>query len=141
MGWDRVVITGETVTPFCAPGYPAVHVDTLNGPVTGWGGLTFLDLARPGQGRATWERWFEVGGRPAHGPWYENFYKYVHALDAAVTGQGIVLGWRHLGERHVEAGALIARADGFAETGRCFHAVPTDKGRQMPQVPAFGPSS
>ena len=133
---DRVVVAREAVRPCCSPGYAAVHLETLNGPATGWGRLTFLDLARPGESRASWERWFEAAGRPAGRPRYEDYDSYVYALEAAVAGRGIVLGWRHLIGKHVETGALVALADDFVETGRRFHAVLTDKGRQRPQARA-----
>ena len=133
---ERAVLASEAVRPCCSPGYAAVHADTLDGPVTGWGGLTFLDLLRPGGDRALWERWFAAAGRPAGVPRYEDFDSYVHALEAAVAGRGIVLGWRHLVDWHVDSGLLVALSDDFVETGGHFHAVLADTGRQKPQARA-----
>ena len=133
---DRVVVAREALRPFCSPGYAAGHAETLNGPVTGWGELTFLSFAHPGEGVESWKRWFAASGRPASGPRYEKFDVYTYALEAAVAGCGLMLGWRHLIERHVESGALVALGDGFVETARCFTAALTPEGRQRPPARA-----
>jgi len=133
---DRLLVATEALRPYCSPGYAAVHGQTLNGPVSGWGGLTFLDCARTSEGRAHWERWFEAAGHPASCPRYEDLDGYMLALRAAEVGQGIVLGWRHLIEGHVGSRSLVPLAEGFVETGRRFHAVLTGKGRQRPPARA-----
>ena len=129
---DRVVIAMEALRPFCSPGYAVEHSETLSGPVADWGGLTFLAFARPGKGGASWKRWFAAAGRPVPRPNYEEFDIHLYALEAAVAGRGLVLGWRHLIGRYVERGALVALGDGFVETGRCFTAALTPEGRQRP---------
>ena len=129
---DRVLVAREALMPFCAPGYAADHEETLSGPVATWSGLTFLAFAHPGEGRASWNRWFTAAGHPPENPRFEEFDIYTYALDAAVAGRGLVLGWRHLTERHVETGALVALADAFVETRRRFNAVLTATGRHRP---------
>ena len=137
LAWDasfstpehRVLVAREALMPFCSSGYAADHAETLSGPVEEWGGLTFLAFAPPGEGRASWSSWFAAAGRPAFKPQYEEFDIYTYALDAAVAGRGLVLGWRHLVERHVETGALVALAQDFVETRRRFNAVLTATGR------------
>ncbi len=126
----RVTIAMGAVSAFCSPGYAAAHAQVLNEPAAGWKGLTLLDLAGPDKGRASWERWFEAVGRPAPAPRHEVVESHAQALEAAVAGRGLVLGWRHLIGRHVEAGTLVMQAGGFVETGRSFHAVLTEAGRQ-----------
>ncbi len=133
---DRVVVAREALRPFCSPGYAAEHAETLSGPVAGWGGLTFLAFARPGEGASSWKRWFAASGRPASRQCYEEFDIHLYALEAAVAGRGLVLGWRHLIGRYVESGALVALGDGFVETARCFTAALTPEGRQRPQARA-----
>lgn len=132
----RVTVATGAVGAFCSPGYAAAHAQVLNGPAAGWGGLTLLDLAGPDEGGASWERWFEAVGRPASGPRYEVVGSHAQALEAAVAGRGIVLGWRHLIGRHVEAGTLIMQAGGFVETGRTFHAELAAAGRERPPARA-----
>ena len=129
---DRVVVAMEALRPFCSPGYADDHAETLSGPVAGWGGLTFLAFARPGERRASWTRWFAAAGRPATRPRFEEFDVYTYALEAAVAGRGLVLGWRHLMGQYVESGALVALADGYVETARCFVAALTPEGRERP---------
>ena len=133
---ERAVLATEAVRPCCSSGYAAVHADTLDGPVTGWGGLTFLDLERPGGDRALWERWFAAAGRPAGVPRYEDFDSYVHAPGGRRRGTGHRARLASPVEWHVDSGLLVALSDGFVETGGHFHAVLTDTGRQKPQARA-----
>ena len=128
----RVTVARGAVGAFCSPGYAVAHARVLNGPAVGWGGLTLLDFTAPDEGGASWERWFEAVGRPASGPRHEVVDSHAQALEAAVAGRGIVLGWRHLIGRHLEAGTLVMQAGGFVETGGCFHALLTAAGRQRP---------
>ena len=133
---NRVTIGREAVGALCSPGYAAVHEQVLDGPVAGWGGLTFLDLAGQDEHDASWERWFESTGRPVSAPRYEIVESYADALEAAITGRGMVLGWRHLIGRHVQACTLVMPAGEFVETGRCFYAALTAKGRERPSARA-----
>lgn len=133
---NRVTIGAGAVGAFCSPGYAAAHAQVLNGPAGGWDGLTLLDPAEPDEGGASWERWFEAVGRPASGTRHEVVGSHAQVLEAAVAGRGIVLGWRHLIGRHVEAGTLVMQAGGFVETGRSFHALLTATGRERPPARA-----
>lgn len=129
---QRVTIAREAVGAFCSPGYAALHADVLNGDVADWAGLTFVELRGPGGGGGSWERWFKRHGQPTSMFRYEVVESHTHALEAAVAGRGIVLGWRHLIGQHVEAGTLVMLGGDFVETGSCFHAVLTKRGRQRP---------
>ena len=118
--------------PVCAPDFAAAHAQTLNRPVAEWGGLVFLDLARPGRGWASWKDWFEAIGCPDPAPRYTGFDNYVYLLRAAAAGHGVALGWQHFIDHHLETGALVALADGFVVTGRPHFAVLTPRGRRKP---------
>ena len=137
-GWDgaagaaSVLTMAEAVGPVCAPGYAAAHADMLNGPVSGWGGLKFLDCASPGPGWATWEDWFAVAGRPSPAPRARRLGSYLAAVEAAVSGRGIALGRRRLVERHLGAGVLVALGDGFVSLGGGLDVGLTAKGRAKP---------
>ena len=128
----RVTVAKGAVGAFCSPGYAAAHAQVLNEPAADWSGLTLLDLAGPDEGGASWECWFEAVGRSVSSPRYEVVDSHAQALEAAVAGRGLVLGWRHLIGRHVEAGTLVMQAGGFVETGRCFHALLAEAGRPRP---------
>ena len=127
---DRVAVIEEEVRPLCSPGYAALHANVLNGPPTGWGGLTFLRVSRPDEGWSSWEDWFDVFGHPDSPPRYLGYDNYTYSLEAAAAGHGIAIGWRHFIERYLESGALVALTDGFLKTENCLYAVVTEKGRQ-----------
>ena len=127
---DRVVVIEEEVRPLCSPGYAALHADVLNGPVTSWGGLTFLGVSRPNEGWSSWEDWFDVVGHPVPAPRQSGYDSYTYVLESAAAGHGIAIGWRHFIERYLESGALVALTDGFLKTENCLYAVVTEKGRQ-----------
>ena len=98
------------------PGGPAAHEQTLAGPVAGWSGLTFLDLLQRNEGWATWEDWFAVAGRPNGTPQRLGLDSYSYVLEAAASGRGIALGWRHCIARPVETGALVALGTGSSKS-------------------------
>jgi len=137
-GWDggtdaaELLTIVEAVGPVCAPNYAAVHADILNRPVSGWGGLRFLDCAPPGPGWVTWEDWFAVAGRPSPAPRPRRLGSYLAAVEAAVSGRGIALGRRCFVERHLETGVLVALGGGFVDLGSGLEAALTEKGRAKP---------
>ena len=123
--------------PLCSPGYADAHREVLNGPVSGWGGLTFLDLTRPNEGWVTWERWFGAVDRPPVDPRrYLGFDSYAYLLAAAAAGQGLVLGWRHFIERYLEIGVLVELGDRFVEFDNRYCGMLTAKGQQNPAAHA-----
>ncbi len=127
---DHVVILEEAVRPVCSPGYAETHTGPASGPVSGWSGLTFLDLISPGQGLASWDDWFRVAGRPEIRPRFIGVDSYAHALEAAAAGEGIALGWRHLIERYLETGILVALRDTYVEFDNRYCGVLTERGRK-----------
>ncbi|MCE2453196.1 MAG: LysR family transcriptional regulator [Nitrospinae bacterium] len=129
---DRVMLIREAVRPLCSPGYAETHADILNGPVSGWSGITFLDLTRPNQGWASWEDWFRVAGRPSRTPRNMGFDSYIYVLEAAAAGRGIALGWKHWIERYLDSGALVELADGFVDYDNHICGMFTEKGRRNP---------
>ena len=130
----RAIVYREAVRPICSPGYAATHAETLDGPVTGWNGLTFLDITRPNEGWVSWETWFALAGHPTAELRTVGFDSFLYVLEAASAGRGIAMGWRHFIERYVEAGSLVMLAGGFVQTDNCFYAVLTEKGRRRPLV-------
>ena len=129
---DRVTLFREAVRPVCSPEYTALHADLLNGPVSDWGGLTFLQPGSAEGDWASWEDWFRAAGRPRLAPRYIGFENYSYSLEAAVEGQGIALGWKHFVDRHLETGALVALGDGYLERDNHYCAALTEQGRIRP---------
>ena len=129
---DRVVVFQEAVRPVCSRSFLATHGQVLNGPVSGWSGVNFLEIAGPNEGWADWEDWFQVSGRPAMTPRIVHFDHYTYVLDAAAAGDGISLAWRGMVEQYLQTGALVALTDDFVETDSYFYGVLTEKGRTVP---------
>ena len=129
---DHVVIFKEAVRPVCSPNYAAAHAETLNGPVSGWKDLTFLDPSAADAGWATWEDWFQVAGRPESAPCLVRFDNCVYLLEAAVSGHGVAIGWRNYVDRYLETGALVALGDGYVERDNHFCGMLTEQGRFRP---------
>ena len=128
----RVPVLKEAVRPVCSPAYAVAHADVLNGPVAGWGVLTFVDYTRSNGGWATWDDWFAAVGRPKRPPRYLALESYPYVLEAATAGRGIALGWQGFIERHVATGALVGLGEEFIEfNSHCFCAL-TEKGRGKP---------
>ena len=141
---DVASIFREEVQMICSSEYAAIHADIMDGPVAGWGELTFLDMKRPNQGWTSWPDWFEATGGPERPPRYELLESYIQVLEATAAGQGIALGWRHYIGRYLESGAVIVCGEGFVEFGNSFVAVLTAKGQKNPSarkcLPFFGQS-
>lgn len=128
----RVVALKEELRPLCSPGYAATYADVLEGPVSGWRGLSFLDLTLPQRGFGSWKDWFEAAGCSDASPRYLGFNSYAYVLEAATAGQGVALGWRGFIERYLDNGSLIPLGDGFVKTGNTYYCVLTEKGRANP---------
>ena len=122
----------EAVRPVCSSGYAADNADVLNGPVNGWGALTFLDFAPPDRCWASWADWFQVESRPDRDPRLVELDSYTHVVEAAAAGRGIALGRRYHIERYLDTGALVTLAAGFVEFDNFFCGLLTEKGRAKP---------
>ena len=139
LDWDRVIgskdrtaLFREAVRPVCSPEYAATHEETLQGPVSGWSGLAFLEPGLPNTGWASWEDWFLAAGHPEPRPRFTGFDNYIYSLEAAASGQGIALGWRRFVDRHLETGALVALGEGYVERDNHFCGMLTEQGRLRP---------
>ena len=129
---DRVSLFNEAITPVCSPDFAATHADILAQPVSEWGSLPFLRLARPTRGWMNWHDWFEAVGYPRPRPVFTGIDSYVYLIETAVAGHGLALGWRHYIDRYINAGTLVTVVDGFVECGgRCIARL-TERGRQRP---------
>ena len=129
---DYVVIHEECAGPVCSPEFASRHRDLLKLPVGDWHALPFLELARPNLGWVSWEDWFRMAGAPEISPRFKQFDSYSYVLNAAIHGLGIAMGWRHYIEEHLESGALVPLAGGFATFGNRFCGMLTAQGRRKP---------
>lgn len=109
-GWTMTRMFPEIVFPICSPAY------LERNPVSGPADLpshTLLHLDRQhwddvGWTPVDWSLWLEKFGveyEPPHP--ITTFNNYPMLVDAAVNGEGIALGWRHLSERQLARGLLV----------------------------------
>lgn len=100
------LLFGETVFPVCAPGYlranPAIKsVEKLPN-------HALIDVSSIHTEWMDWTTWLHQHGipRPDHDQ-SASFNTYPLAVQAAVDGLGVALGWGHLVDRLLESGALV----------------------------------
>jgi len=109
-GWSMTRMFPEIVFPVCSPAYLERH--PVSGPAD-LPGHTLLHLDRRhwddvGWTPVDWSSWLERFGieyEPPHP--IVTFNNYPMLVDAALNGDGIALGWRHLSERHLEKNWLV----------------------------------
>ena len=118
-----------------------MHADLLNGPVSNWSHLTFLDLTRPNEGWVSWNDWLEVAGRLERVPKYLDFDNYAYMLEAAVAGRGIVLGWRYFIEQYLEAGTLVGSRTASSNSITIIAVCSPGRGKKSPGTAMPGASS
>ena len=112
----------EEVWLVCSPSYLAEH-----GPITSPRDLlshSLLHFEERHRSRLGWREWLERSGVP--NPRIEQDFVFTDALssiEAAVFGQGIALGWKHLVRDHIAAGRLVPAIDIFNRSGETIHLV------------------
>ncbi len=127
-------IIHEWMTPMMTPAlalqYPAM-ADLKNAVLLHQDDLAQTDLS------ITWTRWFEIAGLscpPQGGP---RFSQADHALDAAISGSGVILGRHSLAETALRNGQLVAPYDlGVRLTPRYRLLCPLGT-QDRPQVRVF----
>jgi DNA-binding transcriptional LysR family regulator len=125
---DEFRLFAETIQPVCAPAYATAH------PGTNWlSEATLLHLddvaAGPQQPQRHglrwfhWNDWLKAAGLnlPPRGPQLR-FNNYTLALQAAIAGQGVALGWSPLVEPLVAAGQLVPAHDFVLRSPRGYVA-------------------
>ena len=112
----------EEVWPVCSPSYLVDH-----GPIVSAQDLvghTLLHFEERHRSRLGWREWLEHVG--VRNPRIEQDFVFTDALssiEAAVFGQGIALGWKHLVHDHIAAGRLTPAADIFYRSGDLIYLV------------------
>ncbi len=123
------VVFTEAVCPVCSPDFLHKHRQLLDGPVSNWSALPFLQLTKPNKGWASWEDWFQRSGLPAAPLTYTRYDNYVYLLEAAAAGRGLALGWRGLIERYLDDGSLATVGEDYVQTDNALHALLTASGQ------------
>lgn len=117
--WDFVT---EEVLPVCSPDYAAAH-----GPLSRPADLTrhaLLNFEERHRTRLGWREWLEHHAVPVARLREEVvFTDALGAIEAAVQGEGIALGWRHLVSGHLASGQLVAPLPEVWRSGQAIHLV------------------
>ncbi|MEM8691724.1 MAG: transcriptional regulator GcvA [Pseudomonadota bacterium] len=123
--WVSPVMTPDLVEQFPTPG------DLVNAPLIFDDSINFLKPS------CDWEAWFHAAGidfKPEHGP---RFSQADHALDAALSGVGVVLGRRALVVKDIADGRLAAPYKLALRTGGRFRFLCLNGAENRPQIAAF----
>ena len=123
-GLQAVKLFDESVTPMCSPrlleGPDTVHSpDDLRGHVLLHDDSMGFDAQAP-----NWDTWLEAAGArqvdASRGP---RFSQPDHALQAAIDGAGVVLGWWYLAADDIGAGRLVVPFSLRLPLGSAFYLV------------------
>ncbi len=83
-----------------------------------------IHLEEPFREAANWDDWFRSAGLSvAVAGTGLRINDYALVIQAAMEGQGIAIGWRHLVERLLASGLLVRVTDHVMTTGKGFHVV------------------
>ncbi|MBI2255995.1 MAG: LysR family transcriptional regulator [Proteobacteria bacterium] len=112
----------EEILPVCSPSYVKEH-----GPIRRVNDLpacTLLHFDERYRTRLGWREWLRLQGVTAE-RLREDFVfsDALASIEAAVQGQGVALGWKHLVRDHVAAGRLICPLDISHKTGQSIYLV------------------
>lgn len=114
----------EAAQPVCAPGYLAAH-----GPFTDAASLNRANLLHLhdrhwsadaiGWQPLGWEEWFRAqGARWERAPSSLSSNKVALLIEAALAGEGVILGWHHMVAGYLASGRLVLAHPGCVTAGR-----------------------
>jgi len=105
-GYKAKLLFGETIFPICSPAFLNRQPRACN--LAELPLLPLIDVSSDHAEWMSWETWFSGQGVQADKPdGVATFNTYPLAVQAAVGGLGIALGWGHLVDQLLESGALI----------------------------------
>lgn len=120
----------QQVFPVCTPTLAA----RLKEPAD----LLALPVIRDGRAMFSWDVWLrEVGlaGRPVESR--HVFNEASLCLDAAISGQGVMLAWQTLASHAIQAGQLVVPFGPWAKTGDGHYFVTAENARRSERIDAF----
>ena len=138
IGLEAIKLFDESVTPMCSPRLlegpdPLMTPDDLSKHVLLHNHSMDYDPDAP-----TWQSWLEAAGasgvdasRGTH------FSLPDHGLQASIDGAGVVLGWRFLAAKDIEAGRVVEPFDLALPLGSSFYLVYPEAHSLRPNIAAF----
>ena len=137
-GLEAVKLFDESVTPLCSPrileGTDKLHSpDDLSRHVLLHDDSMAFDPAAP-----DWNTWLKgAGARRVDASRGTHFGQPDHALQAAIDGAGVVLGWRYLAADDITAGRLVQPFSLTLLLGSAFYLVYPEAYGGRPKVMTF----
>lgn len=126
-GYQGIPLFDEVCYPMCAPDYLVGQTPLLQAEQLLNHRLLIQD--DPQREWTGWRDWFAAQGVMAFFPrltWRANNYPFL--VQAAVQGDGILLGWEGLVQDYINRGELVpAHADKLAVDGKCYLLIPQER--------------
>jgi LysR family glycine cleavage system transcriptional activator len=128
-GWTATPLLPEIVFPVCAPAYLQARPDLASGPAEAARlmGETLLHMDEASDRWLTWASWAEAHGvqlPAAKAPFLYSNYPLL--LQAALSGEGIALGWAGLVDDLVASGALVRLMPDYCRPRHGYHLARRD---------------
>jgi len=132
-GVHSALIAPEVIYPIASPQVMAAAVNLKSVPSLLHERL--IHLEEPVRERPTWGQWFAHFGVAERTPKAGlRLNDYALVLQAAMAGEGIAFGWKHVTKGLIEKGLLAARQDWSWETGKGFYLVWSKTTPLIPQA-------
>ncbi len=120
--YEARLFAPEEIIAVASPAYIARH--GLPSEVRALASHSLIHLEEPWRAAPTWAEWFASAGvalaSKSRGLLIND---YVSVVQAALNGQGIALGWRHLIDAMLDEGRLVQITEYTMRTGSAFHVV------------------
>lgn len=123
----------QLVTPVCAPSVRSLL--SAEKPLDDLARIDLIDLNDPRHPYLTWSQWALISKRklPNEGPRYV-FTDYGIAVKAALSGNGLMLGWSYLVLDYLREGRLMAPTDQWIPAGNPFWLAQNEETRDLSSV-------
>jgi len=135
-GLETMRLFADEIFPVCSPAYLRAHPGLTS--VDGLAEHTLLHLDVAYQDWVDWGDWFRAQGRTPPGKRSGLLFNtYTLLIQAAVAGQGIALGWRHLVQDFLEAGQLVQPLAAAMQPRGAYHLVHPGEAALTPETRTF----
>jgi LysR family glycine cleavage system transcriptional activator len=123
----------QLVTPVCAPSVRSLL--SAEKPLDDLARVDLIDLNDPRHPYLTWSQWALISKRklPNEGPRYV-LTDYGIAVKAALSGNGLMLGWSYLVLDYLREGRLVAPIDQWIPAGNPFWLAQNEETRDLSSV-------
>ena len=130
-GVHSALIAPEIIYPIASP--QVMHASVNLKTVANLLHERLIHLEEPVRERPSWTQWFAYHGVKEREPKAGlRLNDYALVLQAAMAGEGIAFGWKHVTSRLIEKGLLVARPEWSWHTGKGFYLVWS---RDTPLIP------